>query len=107
MDKEKIKQVVLDALVLLKSISACTETTLDDTIAALAEKILGNSALLDLILDLLPDAVEASKDGVVMGVGPTIEQRSLLDRERIDWQKVLEFLMLLAQLLGPFLKDEA
>lgn len=101
MQEADVKDAVLKTLAALKAYSKLSQTKIDDTIVGIIDKVLGNEDLLDMLIDLLgfgDDDIDIDE--------PDEPVLAMCEVRKIDWQKLLELVAFIFQIIGPFLLDE-
>lgn len=103
LNRDDLRQAILSVLVCLRNIAKLTVTTLDDQIAEWASLVIANEDLLELILDLLPGVEDPIK---VESVSLTESQQAVMDRAGINLPMLLQLIMAIVQIIGPYLKKD-
>lgn len=103
LNRDDLREAILSVLVCLRKIAKLSVTTLDDQIAEWANLVIGNEDLLELILDLLPGVEDPIK---VESVSLTESQQAVMDRAGINLPMLLQLIMAIVQIIGPYLKKD-
>jgi len=102
-----MREVILKALELAKAIAAATPNTVDDRLIEIVDKILGNPAILDIVVDLIdrwlggPDPLMALDSA---NAGLTPEAVSELDQAGIDIPTILMIIRLVMEIIEKWRK---